>query len=181
MKNFKKNYKYFGILFILSINFISINCSIPFIGAKQESIAISIFDKKNYLNVDEYSFREYEWNRDSKAAEEIYIRGLSDFFFKEQYDKAAVLFKSSLKIYKKDARVYVRLAECYARINELNEAISILNTGANEILGFDALPGIVSYKRELNDKINESFQSSEIKKRNIFIRILTLPTKLWPF
>ena len=181
MKKFKNNYKYFGILFILSINFISINCYIPFIKAKQNNIILSIFDEKNYLNVNEYSFREYEWNRDSKAAEEIYIRGLSDYFFKGQFDKAAVLFNSSLKIYKKDVRVYVRLAECYARINELNKAISILNSGANEIFGLDALPGIISYKRELNDKINKSFQSSKIKKRNIFIRILTFPTKLWPF
>jgi len=133
------------------------------------------------LNINEYTFREYEWNRDSKTAEEIYIKGLSDYFFKKQYNNAAVLFSSSLKIYKKDVRIYVRLAECYARTGELDSAVSVLNEGANELFGFDALPTVISYRDELNRKINENLQQNQKKKRNIFIRILTSPKKLWPF
>ncbi|NVM03932.1 MAG: tetratricopeptide repeat protein [Candidatus Helarchaeota archaeon] len=131
--------------------------------------------------MNEYSFREYEWNMDSKAAEEIYIRGLSDYFFKGQYDKAALIFNSALKIYKKDARIYTRLVECYARLGDYKKALSVLNIGANEIVGFDAMPGILRYRNELNDKINETLQLSTQKKRNIFIRILTYPKKLFPF
>ncbi|MFC1563019.1 tetratricopeptide repeat protein, partial [candidate division KSB1 bacterium] len=139
------------------------------------------FDDDNYLHVNEYSFREYVWNNDSKTSEEIYIRGLSDYFFKEEYARAAVIFNSALKIYKKDARIYTRLAECYARLGDYNMALSVLNTGANEIFGFDALPGIISYRRELNDKLNESLETAAVEKSNIFIRILTFPKKLWPF
>ncbi len=177
----KKFYRGFFILLVLQFIFLSVSCTIPFRKEKQDSIIISVFDDNNYLNVNEYSFREYEWNRESRAAEEIYIRGLSDYFFKKQYDKAVLIFNSSLKIYKKDARIYVRLAECYARMEDLNQAIAILNTGANEIYGLDSLPGIISYRDELNNSLNEILEESQIRKRNIFIRILTYPKKLWPF
>jgi tetratricopeptide (TPR) repeat protein len=163
---------------ILSI-FIFSTCSIPFIGGSGENNFQSIFDNKSYLSVNEYDFREYEWNKDAKTAEEIYIRGLSDYFFKNQYDKALVIFQSSLKIYKKDAKIYTRTAECYARIGDLNQALAMLNNGANEIIGYDALPGIVRYREELNKKINENIKASAQKKRNIFIRILTYPFKIF--
>ena len=179
-KYFFKNLN-FKILFILLIIFIFESCTIPFIGAKRGNSVSSIFDKEGYLNVNEYSFREYEWNRDSRTSEEIYIRGLSDYFFKGQYDRAEVIFNSALKIYRKDARIYTRLAECYARLGDYNKALSLLNMGANEIFGFDTIPGIIRYRNELNNKINESSQLAVKKKRNIIIRILTYPRKLFPF
>jgi len=180
----KRFYKYFHkskILFILLVIFIFEGCTIPFIGGKRGDSVSSIFDKESYLDVNEYSFREYEWNRDSRAAEEIYIRGLSDYFFKGQYDRAEVIFNSALKIYRKDARIYTRLAECYARLGDYNRALSVLNTGANEIFGYDAHSGIIRYRNELNDKISESTQLATKKKRNIIIRVLTYPRKLFPF
>jgi len=184
MKRFNKYFyksKNFKILFILLVIFIFDGCTIPFIGGKRGNSVSSIFNKESYLNVNEYSFREYEWNRDSRAAEEIYIRGLSDYFFKGQYDRAEVIFNSALKIYRKDARIYTRLAECYARLGDFSKALSLLNMGANEIFGFDTLPGIIRYRNELNDKISESSQLATKKKRNIIIRILTYPGKLFSF
>jgi tetratricopeptide (TPR) repeat protein len=178
MAEFK--YIFSKVLFISMLSiFVYSNCTIPFIGGSRENNFPSIFDNKSYLSINEYDFREYEWNKDSRTAEEIYIRGLSDYFFKNQYNKALVVFQSSLKIYKKDARVYTRLAECYARIGDLNQALAVLNNGANEIFGYDALPGIVRYRDELNKKINENIKASTQKKRNIFIRILTYPFKIF--
>ena len=184
MKRFKKHFCKnldFRILFILLIVFIFESCTIPFISSKQNNSVISIFDNDSYLNVNEYSFREYEWNRDSRAAEEIYIRGLSDYFFRGQYNRAEIIFNSALKIYRKDARIYTRLAECYARLGDYNKGLSVLNTGANEIFGYDTIPGIIRYRNELNIKINESSQQAVERKRNIIIRILTFPLKLLPF
>jgi tetratricopeptide (TPR) repeat protein len=176
----KFKYIFSKVLFIgILAVFVYSNCTMPFIGGSRKNNFPSIFDIKSYLPVNEYDFREYEWNRDSKTAEEIYIRGLSDYFFKNQYSKALVVFQSSLKIYKKDARIYTRIAECYARIGDLNQALAVLNNGANEIFGYDALPGITRYRDELNKKVNINIKASSQKKRNILIRILTYPFKIF--
>lgn len=177
MKNLFYQHRACIAFIILSFLLLS-NCSIPFIGGKKSNGEISVFDDKQYLNVNEYSFREYQWNRDSRAAEEIYIKGL-DYFFNKNYKRSEVIFTSALKFYKKDARIYTRLAESYARLHELNKALAVLNECSNELYGYDSLPGIRHYRKELNDMINKNLQVSSVKKRNIFIRIITYPSKIF--
>ena len=140
MKNIFYRHKVLIFCILLQVLFVLFShCSIPFIGGKSKDVGISIFDDKQYLNINEYSFREYQWNRDSRTAEEIYIKGL-DHFFKQNYEKALTIFNSALKFYKKDARIYTRLAESYARMNDLNKAVAVLNDCSNELYGYDSLP-----------------------------------------
>ena len=177
-ENMKKKNKIYRYRLLLLIFIIFTNCSIPFIGSEKKSNGISIFNDKQYLDINEYSFREYQWNKDSKTAEEVYVKGL-DYFFNKNYQRAIVIFNSALKFYKKDARIYTRLAECYARANELNKAVTVLNECANELYGYDTIPEIVYYRKELNDRINVSLQITPKKKKNIFIRILTYPARIF--
>ena len=158
---------------------------VPYLGVKGEEVPQqfpSVFSNKGFLDIKEYEFVEYQWNNDAKISEDIYIRGLVDFYFRKQYKKAVVVFESALKININDARVYTRLIECYARLDEYDKALEIINLANDELKGFGANPGITSYRREIADlQFQLIAETGQGQKRNIFLRILFFPAKLWPF
>ncbi|MFC1561592.1 hypothetical protein ACFL6I_08205 [candidate division KSB1 bacterium] len=142
----------------------------------------SIFDTGSNLMVIAESFSEYEWNQDAEDANDIFLTGLNEYFYKKLYDESILYFYDALDIYTYDARIYVRLAESLARANDVQRAHDILLTGSRNLTGFLQYPGINAYLTELRRAIsqpqllNEPDQGILQKTAGI---ITWIPRKLW--
>ena len=157
-------------------------CIGPFSRDKSdEDQAISIFDEDKFMDINEFDFPEYEWGRDAKAVEEIYVDAMVEYFFRKRYEKAILVLNSALKIYKKDARVYTRLMECYARLHQEQEALNTMAQANAEIHAFETFPGISRYRYELEKSLAIITEGPVEVQRGFFGRMIRWPAKLWPF
>ena len=172
----------FAGLFCLFIAIYIQGCFLPFIGGDGNKVeTISIFDKKKFLEVQEFDFPEYKWNNNAKFAEEIYAKAMADYFFTDRYQNALEVLESARKVYPIDARIHVRIVECYARMGKLQEAINAISRGEEEIRGFSRQAGISGYLAELNKEIEMQKLAMDKPKRPLWKKILFAPAKLWPF
>ena len=157
-------------------------CFMPWFGKGSGEIQkISVFDRKEFLEVEEYEFPEYKWNNNAKFAEELYAKAMADYFFTQQYDKALELFQSAKKVCPKDARLYVRMVESYARMGNYAQALDVLKEADNELRGFGRIEGIEDYRTQLTNQLQLREQAVNKPSRPLWKKILFAPAKLWPF
>lgn len=140
---------------------------------------VSVFDEKTYYNIDPNQFEGYEWNKQAKNVNKMYLEGLVDYFFKKEYRKALETFEQCVKIYPNDVRPYIRMIECYTRLGENQLALQMLN---NSISVFEDLaldPQIKSYREELSSgKTIHQFREKKSRLKNIVFFIPNLFIKL---
>jgi len=165
MHNISLKIKYF-LLITLGLWLGGISC-MPGKYVKKEPRPPSIFDHKTFLEVKAYSFSEYKWTQNSKKAEELYDIGLLEYYVYADYDSASMYFNDALKIYPKDARIYVRLIECYARRGYIDDAFEIFKEGVRQLKGFEKIPGIADYYRELVQRQAFLIQEAERQRRSL--------------
>lgn len=155
---------------------------LPFVGGKnKKAVSLSVFDKRKFLEVREFDYPEYKWNKNGKFAEEMYAKIMADYFFAGQYKEAVEILESAKKVCPVDARLHVRIVECYARMGKYDEALKAMTEADESIKGFSRIEGITSYRNEINKVIESRQVALKKQKRPLWKKILFAPAKLWPF
>ena len=163
---------------------LSTGCYGPFSRGGGEDEILSIYDKDKFLDINEFHFPEYQWGRDAKAVEEMYIDAMVEYFFRNRYDRTLLVCNSALKVYQKDARIYTRMMESYARLGQEELALAVIPQADTQLDGFATHPGISRYRFELENSIAARTAPEAEPERGLLGKILHAPlivTKLWPF
>jgi len=145
---------------------------------KEEATVKSVFNKEEFLYVNQTLFPEYEWSENARIADSLYVQGLVDHFFNQDYIRAIPYFIRARDVYPKDVRVYVRLIESYARINRYEDALQEIERGNQEIIGFLNIEGISHYRDELIAASSGVLLSQQSNK-GIWGTIKGIPGVLW--
>ena len=153
-------------------------------GGDAEDQILSIYNKDKFLEINEFHFPEYQWGRDAKAVEEMYIDAMVEYFFRNRYEKTLLVCASALKVYPKDARVYTRMMESYARLGQEEQALALIPQADAQLNGFSTHPGISRYRFEMEQTIAARLAPDVEPERGLVGKILHAPMKitaLWPF
>jgi len=145
---------------------------------KEQTTEKSVFDQEEYFYMDQTGYAGYEWNENSRKADSLYIQGLVDHFFNNEYQKAIAYFLRARDIYPQDVRLYIRLIESYARINQYDAALREIERANQEITGFLESAGIIRYREELIAAQSGQLVTQSTKK-GIFGTIAGIPGGIW--
>jgi len=153
---------------------ILLNCAIF---KKKENEYVSIFNDDTYYNIEPYKFENYRWNEQSKKENKLYLKGLVDYFFEEEYRKALETFEDCIEIYPDDVRPYIRIIECYARLNQNKLALDMIDKAVSRFEPLLRDRQLIYYENEL--KSGKTINDVRAQKGKIVKILLFLPNQLW--